>query len=80
MSAREELVSTLTDLWLDRCGSQIERDSCRPDAEQLADAYAHELAEKQRADALLIEDEDDCCRKYGLALARSIDPEVLNSE
>lgn len=51
MSAREELVSTLEDLWLQRCGSKEERDSCRPDAEQLADAFAHELAEKIRKHA-----------------------------
>lgn len=42
--------------------------------------FAHDLAEAQRADARLIEDEDNCCRKYGLALANLIDPEVPDAE
>lgn len=48
MSARSELIVTLTDLWLDRCGSREERAACRPDAEQLVNDFARELAEKVR--------------------------------
>lgn len=48
MSARERLLGDLISLGQERCVGQVERDQCRADAERLVDAFAHELAEKQR--------------------------------
>jgi len=42
----------------------------------MLDQFAHDLAEAQRADARLIENENDCCRKYGMVLADLIDPQA----
>jgi hypothetical protein len=80
VSAREELVSTLEDLWLQRCGSKEERQTCRPDAEQLVDAYAHELAEKQRTNCDKV-----TCGPYEAQCACKdqadlIDPEVSDGD
>lgn len=48
-TVREELIDPLTNLWLDRCGSQAERDSCRPDATELVDRAINEALTEKRS-------------------------------
>lgn len=72
MSAREKLFEAMAGGW---SLTQAESAGLRQVIDDALAVHAHELAEEVRRDALLIEDEGDCCRKYGLALARSIDPQ-----
>ena len=76
MAARDELLLNLRGYT--PCGEDREDDM----AAQLLDAYRAEVlreaAQGVRKDAdLIIEGLDDnCCRSYGLALARWLDPDI----
>lgn len=71
MSAREELIDAV-----------VEHACCftEGDAERLVDAFAHELAEQQRASGIDYRcDGIGCCSKHG-GVADLIDPQARTEE